>query len=85
MKEVPVQIFVFGDPNNNFLDSGFNTENRLLWSGYQTKIIDSPISCTLTSLIKRPMKERSLDTAGGSEIFCYTSQLTDKKKQQKLS
>ena len=34
VKEVLAQIFVFGDPNDNFLDCGFDTENRPLWPGY---------------------------------------------------
>ena len=37
VKEVLAQIFVLGDPKDNFFDSGFDTEYRSLWSGYRRK------------------------------------------------
>ena len=37
VKEVLAQTFVLGDPKHNFFDSGFDTEDRPLWSAYQRK------------------------------------------------
>ena len=70
VKEILALLFVFGDPKDNFFDSGFDTEDRLLLSGYPRKKFGNPISCILPSLVRRLMKEGSLNTSRRSKIFC---------------
>ena len=70
-------ITVFGDRQEWYFDNGFASEKKHLWSGYKRNKIRNPLSCTIPSFMKRPIKEGHYDTSKWCEIYCYTPQLCD--------
>ena len=84
VKEFLALIFVLGDPNDTFLDSGFDIEDCPLWSGCRRGKNDNPISCTLPSSIRRLIKEESFDTPGRPKILFYTPKLKDRNEKANL-
>ena len=68
------------DSDSNFVmctfpkyDNGFGVQEKPLWSGYRRKKLPNPVSSTVLSFMKRPMKEGHYDTTKRCEIFCYTT------------
>ena len=64
-----------------FSDNGLGGQEKPLWSGYRRKKLPNPVSFTVPSFIKRPMKEGHYDTTKRCEIFCYTPQHCDRKEE----
>ena len=54
-------ITILGDPQDNFYDNGFLNEKKTLWSGFKRNKLPNPISFTMPSFMKRPMKEGYYD------------------------
>ena len=48
-------ITILGDPHDQFFDNGFLNEKMTLWSGFKRNKL--PVSFTMPSFMKRPMKE----------------------------
>ena len=74
-------ITILGDPQDNFYDNGFLNENKTLWSGFKRNKLPNPVSFTMPSFIKRPMKEGYYDPSKRCEIFRYTPQLCDRNEE----
>ena len=56
-------ITVLGDRQEWYFDNGFAGEKKHLWSGYKRNKIRNPLSCTIPSFMKRPIKEGHYDTS----------------------
>ena len=74
-------ITILGDPQDNFYDNGFLNEKKTLWSGFKRNKLPNPVSFTMPSFMKRPMKEGYYDPSKRCEIFCYTPQLCDRNEE----
>ena len=74
-------ITISGDPQDNFYDNGFLNEKKTLWSGFKRNKLPNPVSFTMPSFMKRPMKEGYYDPSKRCEIFCYTPQLCDRNEE----
>ena len=74
-------ITILGDPQDNFYDNGFLNEKKTLWSGFKRNKLPNPVSFTMPSFMKRPMKEGCYDPSKRCEIFCYTPQLCDRNEE----
>ena len=74
-------ITILGDPQDNFYDNGFLNEKKTLWSGFKRNKLPNPVSFTMPSFMKTPMKEGYYDPSKRCEIFCYTPQLCDRNEE----
>ena len=74
-------ITVLGDPNDLFFDNGLLNKKKTLWSGFKRNKLRNPVSFTMPSFMKRPMKEGYYDSSKRCEIFCYTPQLCDRNEE----
>ena len=65
----------------SLFDNGFLNEKKMLWSGFKRNKLPNPVSFTMPSFMKRPMKEGYYDLSKCCEIFCYTSQLCNRNEE----